>query len=45
MSNKLNHWEDLYQDAVNHRAELDAKITRRYELYNGTNKVRNMKTG
>ena len=41
----LKEWQDLYQDAVNHRAEMDNKIERRYELYYGTNKVRNRKTG
>ena len=41
----LQEWQDLYQDAVNHRSELDEKIDRRYELYYGTNKVRNRKTG
>ena len=41
----LQEWQDLYQDAVNHRSELDEKINRRYELYYGTNKVRNRKTG
>ena len=45
MSDKLNHWEELYQDAVSHRAEIDNKISRRYDLYNGTNKVRDRKTG
>lgn len=42
---KLNKWRDLYEDAVAKRGDLDNKIDRRRELYYGSNKVRDRKTG
>jgi len=43
--NTLQKWQDLYNDAVSKRAEIDEKIKRRYELYYGTDKVKNRQTG
>lgn len=42
---KLNKIVDLYNDAVSKKASIDSKVIRRNELYKGTNKVRDKKTG
>lgn len=45
LKRSLKDWQDLYTYAVSKRGDLNEKIERRYELYYGTNKVRNRKTG
>lgn len=45
MNNKLEHWKTLYEDAKSKRASLDEKAKRRRELYDGTSRVKNKKTG
>lgn len=41
----LNEWVELWHDAVSKRASIDERIKRRYELYNGTDKVRDLQKG
>lgn len=43
--NKLNKFKALWEDALAKRVDVDSRIERRRELYKGTNKVRNLKTG
>lgn len=45
MNNKLEHWKTLYEDAKSKRSSLDDKAKRRRELYDGTSKVKNRRTG
>lgn len=45
MNSKLDKWKVLYEDAKAKRSELDARAARREELYNGTDKVKNRRTG
>lgn len=41
----LNEWVELWHDAQSKRASIDERIKRRYELYAGTDKVRDLKRG
>lgn len=45
MNKKLEHWKTLYEDAKSKRSLIDEKAKRRRELYNGTNRVKNHRTG
>lgn len=45
MTNKLEHWKYLYDDAVAKRAFIDGRIKRRNELYKGTAQPIDPKTG
>lgn len=42
---KIDFWRERFEDAVAKRATIDEKARRRYELYNGTNQVRDRRTG
>ena len=45
LSEKFRRFEDLWQDAYSKRSDIDNRILRRRELYQGTNKVRDLKNG
>lgn len=41
----LKEWDELYHDAVSKRASIDERVKRRYELYTGTDRVRDLQRG
>lgn len=41
----LKEWDELYHDAVSKRAAIDERVKRRYELYTGTDRVRDLQRG
>ena len=41
----LKEWDELYHDAVSKRASIDERVKRRYELYTGTDRVRDLQKG